>query len=320
MRFAICLYIHTILISGFLYIPNPDESQHYHDITSSEVKKTISELDQLIGILLVRIRQDSVLKNRLNLIILSDHGHINTVYPDNYIDLMDIISPDVWKKMTMNGWSLMPKEPIDVDELYSKLTAWKEEKNLKVTIWKKEDTPDRFHWKSNPRIGPISILPDPGFYVSYNWTDEGKPKVRGQHGYDNTVKEMRGIFIACGPAFKAGVVKPFENIHIYPAVNYILGLNHSSNGSLAVLKPFLIQDATESFVENLVSAAGLVPENATKNSLVVVFAVIFPSLALIMYFCMVLFTGRKNIAVSGGKGFSRQPLLLVSSDEEDHQV
>jgi hypothetical protein len=45
---------------------------------------------------------------------------------------------------------------------------------------------------------------------------------------------MRGIFVARGPAFRRGVVVPaFRNIHLYPLLARLLGLEPATNdGSL----------------------------------------------------------------------------------------
>jgi hypothetical protein len=41
---------------------------------------------------------------------------------------------------------------------------------------------------------------------------------------------MHGIFVASGPAFKAGVtVPPFENVHIYNALAEVLGVTPAKN-------------------------------------------------------------------------------------------
>jgi hypothetical protein len=41
---------------------------------------------------------------------------------------------------------------------------------------------------------------------------------------------MGAVFIANGPAFKAGlVVKPFENVDVYPLMTHILGVTGEPN-------------------------------------------------------------------------------------------
>jgi alkaline phosphatase D len=63
------------------------------------------------------------------------------------------------------------------------------------------------------------------------------------HGYDpRIVPEMRAIFYAEGPDIRKGaVLKPFENVSVYPFLAEILGLDApGTDGSPAVLAPALV--------------------------------------------------------------------------------
>ena len=52
----------------------------------------------------------------------------------------------------------------------------------------------------------------------------------GQHGYDPGVRSMRGLFVAAGPAFKAGRRVPaFENVDVYNVLAAALGVEPSPN-------------------------------------------------------------------------------------------
>ena len=53
---------------------------------------------------------------------------------------------------------------------------------------------------------------------------------------------MRGLFVASGPRIAAGMrIQAFENVHIYPLLAEILGLdpNPEIDGRLEVLAPIL---------------------------------------------------------------------------------
>jgi hypothetical protein len=73
----------------------------------------------------------------------------------------------------------------------------------------------------------------------------GQSEPRGMHGYDVLkMPEMRGIFYAAGPDLKAGLsIEEFQNIHIYPLIAHILGLDVPAgiDGKLSVLAPILSQ-------------------------------------------------------------------------------
>jgi hypothetical protein len=64
----------------------------------------------------------------------------------------------------------------------------------------------------------------------------------GQHGFDNAIPDMQASFYAWGPAFKNGLtIEAFENVHVYPLIASILGLNITEkiDGRPEVLKPIL---------------------------------------------------------------------------------
>lgn len=56
----------------------------------------------------------------------------------------------------------------------------------------------------------------------------------GVHGYDRRQASMGALFVASGPAFlKNSTVPAFENIHVYPLLAHILGLQPAkTDGSL----------------------------------------------------------------------------------------
>jgi alkaline phosphatase D len=58
---------------------------------------------------------------------------------------------------------------------------------------------------------------------------------------------MRALFVAEGPDIRPGViVKPFENVNVFPAVAKILDLDApKTDGSLNVLSSILTPSATE---------------------------------------------------------------------------
>jgi len=52
----------------------------------------------------------------------------------------------------------------------------------------------------------------------------------GDHGYDNADPLMRALFVAHGPAFRAGLRVPeFPNVDVYPLMTRLLGLPAAAN-------------------------------------------------------------------------------------------
>jgi hypothetical protein len=64
----------------------------------------------------------------------------------------------------------------------------------------------------------------------------------GTHGYDDTLPQMRALFLAEGPAFRAGVEGPaFRNIHVYDLIAGILGLTPAKNDGSADSTAFMLR-------------------------------------------------------------------------------
>lgn len=63
----------------------------------------------------------------------------------------------------------------------------------------------------------------------------------GEHGFDNQDMDMKTIFRAVGPSFKAGLeVEPFESVHVYELMCQLLGIVPEPNdGNPGILRPML---------------------------------------------------------------------------------
>lgn len=88
------------------------------------------------------------------------------------------------------------------------------------------------------RIGDIILLAE----ANYAFATDGRKMHPGHHGYDNNLTNMNAVFMAWGPAFKSNTrIATFENVHVYPLVAKILGLDITQpiDGRLEVLEPIL---------------------------------------------------------------------------------
>jgi predicted AlkP superfamily pyrophosphatase or phosphodiesterase len=116
-----------------------------------------------------------------------------------------------------------------------------------VTCWRKAEIPERLHYRASPRIAPIVCSSEVGWFMTDRARYEAQKKradfgsLKGAHGYDNQVPEMRAIFIAHGKAFKRRkIVEPFSNVEIYNLMCRILGLTPAPNdGDFANVKRLL---------------------------------------------------------------------------------
>jgi predicted AlkP superfamily pyrophosphatase or phosphodiesterase len=101
---------------------------------------------------------------------------------------------------------------------------------------------ERWHYSHKDdtynRLGDIILIPHlPKVFNLGKW-----PTQLGQHGFDPALPEMRATFYAWGPDFKQNMEIPgFENVHIYPMIEKILGLNYTQpiDGDIKVLQGIL---------------------------------------------------------------------------------
>lgn len=172
------------------------------------------------------------------MIITSDHG-MSSINSSQVIVLDDHL-PSSWYTLIVNPqkpqhafdtfFHVLPKQG-KLRQTYEKLKGIPH-----LNTYLKEDIPEEFHYKNNRRVMPIFIVADNHWMISQNSTElKGHG---GNHGYSNKLSDMHPIFLAHGPAFKENyVAEPFDNVHVYPLMCHLLGINPApNNGSLKAVK------------------------------------------------------------------------------------
>lgn len=223
------------------YFSEVDHAAHNHGPNSPEAAKAVRLVDRAIGRMAAMV--DS-LGLQVNFIVVSDHGmldidHSQLIRQPDAIDTADY-------RMTIEGAlvHLYAKPGVNVKNTYQKLKA--SAKGYDVFL--RDEMPAHWHYgrkdDRHGRIGDIVLLAKPPAYFQFA---KGISKDSGKHGYDPAIKEMRASFYAWGPAFKQVKVAPFENVHVYPLVAYILGLEYSFSidGKLEVLNQVLKNPQTK---------------------------------------------------------------------------
>ena len=230
----ITMYFSDMDNIGHRFGPNNDE----------ELKKGLFALDSTLGKLFDGVKKTGL---PVNIIIVSDHGMME-IPIENYIPVETVKNDDLY--LTIDNGAIVnihPKNSNQTDSIYKLLKAKEAGNHFKV--YKTKETPGFEYIPQNKNWGALQIIPDYGYYFSSSKTialrKESNRHVFGQHGIDPVHKEMHGIFYAKGPNFKKGYVVPsVKNIHIYPLMCKILGLDIPTNidGKLNQLENVLVKD------------------------------------------------------------------------------
>ncbi|XP_064472984.1 ectonucleotide pyrophosphatase/phosphodiesterase family member 5-like isoform X2 [Ornithodoros turicata] len=225
------LHPHSPANCIFLYYEEPDATGHNFGPFSPEVQKMVESVDTLIGHMVEKLKAAGIF-DRLNLVILSDHG-MAEVPGKNAINLDGILDPKMYFQTgTSPVWNILPAKGKE-EFVYNRLKAAANGSHF--SVYRAKDVPTRYHYSRNSRILSVVVVADEGWeltttstaYMSENHT-------YGNHGYDNELDSMHPLFIAHGPDFKAGYVsEPFNNVDLYPLMCYLLEIPVlPSNGSL----------------------------------------------------------------------------------------
>ena len=218
-----------------LYSSAVDDAGHEYGPEAAETDHAIARVDTLIGQLAAGLGERSR-GHEMNLVIVSDHGMAATG-PDRVIRLDDYVAPEAMR----------------VDEISPLLTAWPApgledsvylglKRAPRLAVYRRTELPARFHLRGSRRIAPIVAVAEEGWTLAPRPPPgAARPIPLGNHGYDDSLSTMWGIFIAHGPAFRRGITVPaFRNIHVYPLLAKVLRISPaSSDGSLDSVRAVL---------------------------------------------------------------------------------
>jgi len=207
-----------------LYFHEVDTESHHHGVESEQVAKAVPQLDEAVGRLmdgLHRLQLDKI----ANVVIVSDHGMTDlstnrVIALSDYVDLT-AVQVDTWGAVA----GLRPLDG-NVDTLYGQFEG--RENHFKV--YRRENMPARFHYMDNPRIPPVVLIADEGWYINRGPLNPAKTFESATHGFDPELPSMGATFIAFGPAFQHGVtLPPTSNVNIYNLLCATLGLKPAPN-------------------------------------------------------------------------------------------
>ena len=214
-----------------LYFGEVDSAGHRTGADSTETAQAVRQIDGLIARLIAAVAS---LRLPVNIVVVSDHGMVNTQGPwlnlDQFADLSGF--------QTAGALLYAPSEAAAA-RAYSQLRGASD----KFMAYRRNQMPAHLHYSYNERIGdPVVVATGPYLIRAHSSGNLNDIPPKGMHGYDPQVMEaMRGIFYAAGPNIRPGVtLQPFENVNVYPLLAKILGLQTPAiDGDLRLLQPVL---------------------------------------------------------------------------------
>jgi predicted AlkP superfamily pyrophosphatase or phosphodiesterase len=207
-----------------LYFHQVDTESHRRGVESPQVRRAASELDEAVGRLvrgLHRLQLDDI----ADVIIVSDHG-MTDLSTNRIIVLGDLV--DLKTVRVDASGAIAGLRPLDgnVDKLYDQIAV----RQNHFKVYRRENMPARYHYTCNPRIPPVVLVADEGWYISRRKLDPERTFESATHGFDPELKSMGATFIAWGPAFRHGVtLPPVQNVNIYNLMCATLGLKPAPN-------------------------------------------------------------------------------------------
>jgi alkaline phosphatase D len=221
-----------------LYYADVDHAGHEFGPYSPQTAAAVKHVDALMGTLETDLK---ALHLPIDLIIVSDHGMEKI--EGGWIDLETYAPLDGF--VTAGGYLYAPSETA-ANFAYQKLKA----ADAAFMVYRRENVPAELHFNSNPREGdPVIVARGPyAIRVKAPTDREDRAPTVGNHGFDPyMMPNMKAVFYAEGPDIRAGVVlKPFENVNVYPLIVRILGLESPPvDGSLGVLEGVLTAPASQ---------------------------------------------------------------------------
>lgn len=211
-----------------LYFDRVDTAGHKFGPVSKEVDKEIAAVDRAIGRLSRELRAMGL---KPTFVVVSDHGmaasdEARVIQLDTLIDRQSYIAVE-----TGPYAAIEPAAGTDT-RVYDALLKPHDH----MTCYRKEDFPPRLAWGQNARVAAIICLANDGWTILSG--TPAYPVTGGNHGWDNQSADMDALFLATGPAIRAGArIDTFDNVSLYPMLARLIGVTpRAHDGDAKVLE------------------------------------------------------------------------------------
>lgn len=234
---------------ALIYWEATDSMGHKYGPRSTEALEAVKLLDRILGRLMFKINELNM-NDKVNVMLVSDHGMFEIPKEMKVIEIAKVINKeDIIKSHGWNARISLHVKKDKIDQTYENLKKLADETNGFV-VYKRLDMPDKYHYKSNARIGDIIIISKRNVWLSNDNTNLPLA-FHGDHGYDiDEYPEMKTMLLATGPGFKKGVKssKMMSNVDHYNVFCHLLDLEcNPNNGSFDRVR-FLLSSASSQII------------------------------------------------------------------------
>jgi predicted AlkP superfamily pyrophosphatase or phosphodiesterase len=224
-----------------LYFEDVDAAGHDFGPGTPEFREAVTRVDGVMTQLLDGI-DNLEIRDDVHIIIVSDHGLI----PYQTADDAFVISDHV---------DLVGLTVIDHGSYVSiYMDSYDEERAQRIRdavndhweygrAYLRNESPEHWRVTDDLRFADIAMIADPAYRVISN-RDRPLRVNGGNHGWDPSVDDMRGIFLASGSQLPSGItVGEISSVDVYPLMMGILGLPVAENVDIEgnILLPLLAQ-------------------------------------------------------------------------------
>lgn len=223
-----------------LYFSDVDWASHTFGPEGEQARDAVLRVDRALGRLVDGLNALAI-RDQIYLVLVSDHGMTDT--SDDLTTLLtDLLDPE-GLVIPDTG----PAANIHVTGGSQRALAIRDRLNQRLShgrAYLRSEIPERLHYRADARIGDIVVVMEEHYMI-------GMPRLAprsavvsrfGMHGWDPTVQSMHGIFVASGPGIPPGTkIGRFENIHLYPWMAELLGLQPASriDGTAGLLQELI---------------------------------------------------------------------------------
>jgi len=237
---------------------------------SNRTMAKLQELDQAMELLESRLMVTHM-KGFVNVVVLSDHGmtHTHSHYTAhseseeviNKVQLSNYLQRRQFRWIVGSGShaGLYPKDPNFCKPIVEALNAVPG-----LRAFQKSDIPEEYHYRRSANSPPILVIAEKGTVILASGSEVQRPIFHGSppgngyntqslaarwylkmglSGYEPTMEDMRGIFLAQGPDFKNNgeEVAYMKLVDVYQVLAYVLKIpTNPHNGTWSHVRGLLL--------------------------------------------------------------------------------